>query len=69
VIAYNTWKLNEVLDRRRAAGRSIPYDSVLQHIAPIAFSHINFRGIYRFPIEHYLDRLLPSLGPQNAAAA
>jgi hypothetical protein len=60
VIAYNTWTLNEVLDRRRAAGHSVPSDSVLQHIAPIAFSHINFRGIYRFPIEHYLGRLLPS---------
>jgi len=33
---------------------------MLEHLAPIAFSHINFRGIYRFLIEQYLGRLLPS---------
>jgi TnpA family transposase len=69
VIAYNTWKLQEVLDRRRAAGRSIPSDTILAHIAPVAFSHINFRGIYRFPIEQYLHRLLSSGGQRQAASA
>jgi TnpA family transposase len=60
VIAYNTWKLNQVLERRRLAGQSVPSDAILAHIAPIAFRHINFQGIYRFPLERYLDRLLPS---------
>ena len=69
VIAYNTWKLQEVLGRRRAAGRSIPSDTILAHIAPVAFSHINFRGIYRFPIEQYLHRLLSSGGQRQAASA
>jgi hypothetical protein len=69
VIAYNTWKLQEVLDRRRAAGRSIPSDTILAHIAPVAFSLINFRGIYRFPIEQYLHRLLSSGGQRPAASA
>ena len=60
VIAYNTWKLHLVLDRRREAGQSLPSDAILAHIAPIAFRHIKFQGIYRFPLERYLDRLLPS---------
>ena len=60
VIAYNTWKLHDVVERRRAVGPRVPSDDILAHIAPIGFSHINFRGTYRFQIEQYLDRLLPS---------
>ena len=60
VVAYNTWKLNEVIEGRRKAARAIPPDEILAHIAPIAFGHINFRGVYRFPLERYVDRLVPS---------
>jgi TnpA family transposase len=70
VIAYNTWKLNQVLERRKAAGQPLPSDAILAHIAPIAFRHINFHGVYRFPLERYLDRLLPSaLTHPNAVGA
>jgi hypothetical protein len=61
VIAYNTWKLNEVIEARRSAGLGLPSDEILAHIAPIAFGHINFRGVYRFPLERYVDRLVPSM--------
>jgi len=61
VVAYNTWKLNEAVESRRKAGRSVPADVILAHIAPIAFGHINFRGIYRFPLDRYVDRLVPSM--------
>ena len=61
VVAYNTWKLNEVVEGRRKGGRAVPADEILAHIAPIAFGHINFRGVYRFPLERYLDRLVPSV--------
>ena len=60
VIAYNTWKLDEHLQARRATGNPLPSDEILAHIAPIAFGHINFTGIYRFPLERYVDRLVPS---------
>jgi hypothetical protein len=69
VIAYNTWKLHQVLERSREAGQPVPSDEILAHIAPIAFRHINFQGIYRFPLERYLDRLLPSLVPCQKIAA
>ncbi len=61
VVAYNTWKLNDVVEGRRKAGRPVPTDDILAHIAPIAFGHVNFRGIYRFPLERYVDRLVPSM--------
>jgi hypothetical protein len=67
VVAYNTWKLNEVIEGRRARNRPMLSDAILAHVAPIAFSHINFRSIYRFPIEQYLDRLLPSAQLPKAA--
>jgi hypothetical protein len=39
------------------------------HVAPIGFSHINFRGIFRFPIDQYIDRLLPPDRPHLALSA
>jgi TnpA family transposase len=67
VIAFNTWKLHRAVERRRAAGRDVPSDAILAHIAPIGFRHINFHGVYRFPLERYLDRLMPSSPPQSVA--
>jgi TnpA family transposase len=60
VIAYNTWKLHQVVERRRAAGKPVPADDILAHISPIGLRHINFHGVCRFPLERYLDRLMPS---------
>jgi hypothetical protein len=68
VITYNTWKLHQVLERRKACNRPVPSNEILAHIAPIAFRHINFHGTYRFPIERYLDRLLPSVSAPRASA-
>jgi TnpA family transposase len=64
VIAYNTWKLHQAIERRRAAGRDVLPDAILAHISPIGFRHINFHGVYRFPLDRYLDRLMPSALPQ-----
>ena len=66
VIAYNTWKLHRVLERRKASGGPVPSDEILAHIAPIAFRHINFHDTYRFPLERYLDRLIPSAPGRRA---
>ena len=68
VITYNTWKLHQVIERRKACNRPVPTNEILAHIAPIAFRHINFHGTYRFPIERYLDRLLPSVSAPRASA-
>jgi len=65
---HSLQKVHQVLERSREAGHPVPSDEILAHIAPIAFRHINFRGIYRFPLERYLDRLLPSVLPRKIAA-
>ena len=44
VVAYNAWELKEVVEKRRQAGRAIPLEEILGHIAAIAFCHVNFRG-------------------------
>jgi hypothetical protein len=68
VIAYNTWKLHQAVERRRTAGKSVPCDEILAHMAPIGFRQFNFHGVYRFPLERYLDRLMPSATNQPLVA-
>ena len=68
VIAYNTWKVDRAIQRRRAAGHQVPSDAILTHIAPIGFRHINFHGVYRCPSERYLNRLMPAAPTQSVAA-
>jgi hypothetical protein len=58
-----------VLERRREADKPVPSNENLAHIDPIAFRHINFQGIYSFPLERYLDRLLPTVPHKVAAGA
>ena len=48
VIAYNTWKLHQVLERSREAGQPVPNDEILAHVAPIALRHINFQAFIAF---------------------
>ena len=38
----------------------------LTHLS-IGFRHINFHGIYQFPLERYIDRLMPSIVSQPLA--
>jgi len=69
VIAWNTMKLEEVIDRLKTNGQRID-DHLIRHIGPVHFGHINFRGTMSFSIERYADILLkrPS-GVRRSAAA
>jgi TnpA family transposase len=60
VMAWNTQRLQRAVDRE--ADRTAPRYSVdaLKSIGPVGHRHINFRGTYRFPIERYAERLLPT---------
>jgi hypothetical protein len=66
VITYNTWKLHQVLERRKACGRPVPSDEILAHIAPIAFRHINFRALARSAsvseFHHSMPAILSAVG-------
>jgi TnpA family transposase len=60
VPAWNTQRLQRAVDRE--SQRVAPRFAVdaLRGIGPVGHRHINFRGIYRFPIERYAARLLQS---------
>ena len=60
VMAWNTAKMQAIFDRwaRRRNGAIPP--ELIARCAPTRTEGINMRGIFRFPIELYLEQLLPS---------
>ncbi|MBT2301724.1 Tn3 family transposase [Variovorax paradoxus] len=63
VLAWNTAQMQGVVDRLRKEGQIIE-DSWLRRIGPVHFGHINFRGMFRFPVERYAEAL-----PQRSTTA
>jgi TnpA family transposase len=57
VLAWNTYKMQQVIDRLRKAGESVE-DSSIVRMGPAHSSHINFRGLFAFLIERYGEVLL-----------
>jgi TnpA family transposase len=60
VMAWNTAKMQAIFDRwaRRRSGAIPP--ELIARCAPTRTEGLNMRGIFRFPIELYLEQLLPS---------
>ncbi|WP_353506748.1 Tn3 family transposase [Variovorax sp. J31P179] len=52
VLAWNTSRMDSVVARLRESGLPME-DDWLRRIGPAHFSHINFRGTYRFNLEKY----------------
>ena len=61
VMAWNTQRLQRAVYRE--AQRTAPRYSIeaLRSIGPVGHRHINFRGTYRFPVDRYAERLVPSV--------
>jgi TnpA family transposase len=57
VIAWNTARMEAVVDRLRKSGVRIE-DDWLRRMGPAHFGHINFRGTMRFGIERYAQVLI-----------
>jgi len=57
VIAWNTMKMQHVVDRWRKEKHPIE-DAWLRRMGPVHFGHINFRGLMAFGVERYADSLL-----------
>jgi Tn3 transposase DDE domain-containing protein len=57
VIAWNTMKLQAVIDRWRAEKHWIP-DEWLRRMGPVHFGHINFKGTIAFDIAEFVDALV-----------
>jgi TnpA family transposase len=60
VMAWNTQRLQRAVEHE--SQRTAPHYSIdaLRSIGPVGHRHINFRGMYRFPVQRYADRLVTS---------
>jgi TnpA family transposase len=65
VIAWNTMKMQEVVDRWRAQRHPIR-DDWLRRMGPVHFGHINFRGTIAFKVDEFIDALVQRSTPQRA---
>lgn len=68
VIAWNTMKLQETVDRLKSNGQRID-ESTLRRIGPVHFGHINFRGTMSFSVDRYASVLLKGEMPVKRARA
>ena len=66
VLAWNTKRLQETTDRWRKHNRPLE-DDWLACIGPAAFSHINFRGTFRFGLERHRSALIDPVRMHRAA--
>lgn len=63
VIAWNTHRMQETVDRWRKKGQVIE-DDWLRRMGPAHFAHVNFRGTLSFPVDRYVEALL-EVAPQS----
>ena len=68
VLAWNTSRMDGVVVRLDRDGLGIEEDW-LRRIGPALFSHINFRGTFRFNVERYADVLVERVAGRGAAKA
>jgi len=68
VMAWNTSRMQAALDHWSSRRRIVPPE-LIGRIAPTRLEGINLRGVFRFPVERYAERLLPSqTAPKTSAA-
>ena len=67
LMAWNTAQMQSALNRWNARRSTAVPPELIGRIAPTRAEGINLRGVFRFPIEQYLERLLPSRGVRNVA--
>jgi TnpA family transposase len=68
VMAWNTMKMQLVLDRWNARRSTAVPPGLTGRIAPTRTEGINLRGVFTFPIEQYQAQLLPSLPAAKSRA-
>lgn len=66
VLAWNTSRMDGVVARLKRDGVGIEEDW-LRRIGPAHFSHINFRGTFRFNVERYADVLVERAAGKGTA--
>jgi hypothetical protein len=60
VMAWNTAQMQQVLDHWAQRRGGVVPPELIGRIAPTQTEGINLRGVFRFPVERYADKILPS---------
>ena len=68
VMAWNTMKMQLVLDRWNTRRSTAVPPELIGRIAPTRTEGINLRGVFSFPIEQYAEHLLPTLAATKSWA-
>jgi hypothetical protein len=68
VMAWNTMKMQLVLDRWNTRPSTAVPPELIGRIAPTRTEGINLRGVFSFPIEQYAEFLLPTLAATKSRA-
>jgi Tn3 transposase DDE domain len=58
VMAYNAGQLQSGEAEIASGAELAECIKTLEHVGPVAYGHINFRGTYSFPIDRYATRIL-----------
>ncbi len=69
VMAWNTMKMQGILDRWNARRSTAVPPELIGRIAPTRTEGINLRGVFSFPIEQNAEQLLPSLSAAKSGPA
>ena len=65
LMAWNTAQMQQVFDHwAQSRGGAIPSE-LIGRVAPTRTEGINLRGVFRFPVERYADKILPSAGAER----
>jgi hypothetical protein len=68
VMAWNTMKMQTVLDRWNTRRSTAVPPELIGRIAPTRTEGLNLRGVFSFPIDDYSPQLLPSLAAAKSRA-
>ncbi len=69
LMAWNTAQMQQVLDHRARRRRGAVPPELIGRIAPTRTEGINLRGVFRFPVERYADKILPSAAAEKTRAS
>jgi len=65
LMAWNTAQMQQVLDHwAQRRGGAVPPE-LIGRVAPTRTEGINLRGVFRFPVERFADRILPSVAAEK----
>jgi TnpA family transposase len=69
VMAWNTMKMQSILDRWNTRRSTAVPPELIGRIAPTRTEGINLHGVFGFPLEQYAAQILPSLVAAKSRAA